>query len=236
MRSSDLSRRLLACALSMSVATQAEPCDPAVPPLPNFFTKSSVEAQLFADERAARGTCTFGRVNSDWRDSAIELAEKTTESDSASLSCNGVCEAMRPKLEPLGREHDLEDLTFQKECQLATSKLPANERERCHRVCVAERRFIAAPAIFARTLRALEATLLQRSTPPLKLSEVRKSLTSSGYGAPPSSISLSEVTDAKGTKHVRAEGWVFPGGPHLRLETTQVGAGCGHSMWGIAPW
>lgn len=225
-------RRLILATLVVAAPSVAEPCDPAATPPPVFAASGTVEDDLFADERAARGTCTVAAERPDFRDSPVEVSEKQAR---VFVQCDGVCEPMRSKLAPLDSAHDLEDLTFQKECRDATAKLPEKARAPCLRVCVAERRFFAAPAIFGRTVRALESTLPSQPGGGLKLADVRKAARNSGFGPLPSNVTLDEVTD-RGPRRVRATGWVRPGGAALRLQTNLLGSGCGQSAWGIERW
>ncbi len=208
-------------------------CDPHGVDLPEFFAPSvPIEHELFPDELAARGTCfPPGRSIPLGSDVSTLLVNAEREAVDA---CDGVCEPMRKRLVTLGEDHDLEDTTFQKECGAAASGLPAAVKDPCLRVCVVERRRASARLIFLRTVRALDLSLPWRK--PTRLgTEVREWLKRERVAAPPSPIRL-EVSGPEHQRSVRAEGWLYPGGPRLRLETRLVAAGCGLTQWGIARW
>ncbi|MER2561211.1 MAG: hypothetical protein ABTQ32_10845 [Myxococcaceae bacterium] len=222
----------LVCLVSLRAA--AQPCDPhGVMPPPFPEAEVPIELELFKDEVAARGVCTSEagvvRFNDDVR-SMLEASEQ----QSASLRCSGVCEPMHKKLSPLGETHDLEDLTFQKECGAAMSALTAEARPGCLRVCVVERRRMAAKAVWARTLRVLDRTQPYQGNA-FDPKGAMAWLKAQGWGAPPSSIRF-EAVGQKAERHVRAEGWLYPGGRRLRLKTAQMSAGCGLMAWGVTTW
>lgn len=217
---------------SISFAQEGR-CDPHGVDLPEFQDLSvPIEHELFPDELAARGRCVSpGRSSPIRPDVSTLLVNAEREAVDA---CDGVCEPMRKRLVTLGEDHDLEDPTFQKECGAATSGLPAAVKDPCLRVCVVERRRASARLIFLRTVRALD--LSQPWRKPTRLgAEVREWLKRERVVAPPSSIRF-EVSGPETQRSVRAEGWLYPGGPRLRLETRLVGAGCGLTAWGIVRW
>ncbi len=209
-------------------------CDPAGVQPPWFDeTEVPIELELFKDEVASRGVCTSESGVVRFNDQVQSMLE-ASEQQSASLRCSGVCEPMHQKLSPLGETHDLEDRTFQKECSAATSALPVDARSGCQRVCVVERRRLSAKAVWARTLRLLERTLPYQGHA-FDLKAAKATLKEQGWGAPPSSIRF-DVVGENATRHVRAEGWLYPGGRQLRLKTAQLSAGCGLVAWGVTTW
>lgn len=217
---------------SVSFAQQGH-CDPVGVSLPEFVAPSvPIERELFPDELAARGTCFFANQSSPIRpDISTLLVNAEREAVDA---CDGVCEPMRKRLVTLGEDHDFEDATFQKECRAATSGLPAAAKDPCLRVCVVDRRRASARLIFLRTVRALDLALPGRK-PTRGGTDVREWLKRERVTAPPASIRF-EVSGPENQRSVRAEGWLYPGGPRLRLETRLVGAGCGFTQWGIVRW
>ena len=209
-------------------------CDPAGVQPPWFDeTEVPIELELFKDEVAARGVCTSESGVVRFNDQVQSMLE-ASQQQSASLRCSGVCEPMHQKLSPLGEAHDLEDLTFQKECGAASSAVPADARPVCLRVCVIERRRMAAKAVWARTLRLLERTQPHQGFA-FDPKAAAAALKFDGLSTPPSSIRFSVVGRDR-DRHVRAEGWLYPGGRQLRLKTAQQWAGCGLMAWGVTTW
>lgn len=212
---------------------QEDRCDPQGVELPVFLALSvPIERELFPDELAARGTCSPPTQGSPF---PTDLSTLLANAERGAVdACDGVCEPMRKRLVTLGEDHDLEDTTFQKECGAATSGLPAAVKDPCLRVCVVERRRASARIVFLRTVRALDLSLPWRK--PTRLgTDVRDWLKREQVAAPPSSIRL-EVSGPESQRSVRAEGWLYPGGPRLRLVTQALSAGCGLTQWGIARW
>lgn len=220
--------RLASLVCLVSLRAIGQQCDPAgiVPP-PFSEAEVPIELELFKDELAARGVCA-AQAGGDQYARGYDVLLRTVERQSVELRCNGLCEPMRQKLVPLDEAHDLEDLTFQKECRAATKGLPAP----CLRVCVVERRRVGARAVFGRTRRMLELSMPYQR-PPLDPKNPRPAL--NGALPAPSSIRL-EVVGEKDERHVRADGWLYPGGPRLRLQTTLMSAGCGQMAWGVTTW
>lgn len=216
----------LVCLLSLRAFAQR--CDPSgVMPPPFPQTEVPIELELFKDELAARGVCPALYASED-SSRGYDVLLQTAEKQSRDLHCNGVCEPMRAKLAPFDEAHDLEDLTFQKECRAATKGLPSP----CLRVCVVERRRLGARAVFGRTRRMLELSLPYRGQP-LDPKNPRAAL--KGAQPAPSSIQF-DVVGEKNERHVRADGWLYPGGPRLRLQTALMSAGCGQMAWAVTPW
>lgn len=218
----------LAGLLSLLSLPALAQCDPAGVVPPEFpQTEVPIERELFKDELAARGVCPVLPVRQDFSNGSDVLLQ-TALQHSLDLRCDGVCEPMRAKLAPFDEAHDLEDLTFQKECRAATKGLPAP----CLRVCVVERRRLGARAVFGRTRRMLELALPYQAKP-LDPAHPRPAL--NGAQPAPSSIRF-DVVGEKSERHVRADGWLYPGGPRLRLQTALMSAGCGHMAWGLTTW
>lgn len=230
-RSTVLFVTVLSVFVSMPVLAQ---CDPAGVRRPWFpAALAPIEHELFKNELAARGLCARSSANASIGDQPQALLEEV-EREAAGPRCDGVCEPMRQKLAPLGEAHDLEDLTFQKECSAAAASLPKEAQPSCLRVCVVERRRLGAKAVWARLVRLLERSLPDQARG-LALSSVRAALRQQGLGVPPSSIRL-EVGGDEAEPHVRAEGWLYPGGPRVRLRTALMSAGCGLMAWGVTTW
>lgn len=225
--------RLVSSASLLVAAAAVAQCDPSGVPFPRPPGEIPIENELFKDELAARGTCRVESVPGLGVDELRDLIDSVSQ-ESSRTTCTGVCEPMRKKLVPLGEAHDLEDLTFQRECGVATAGLPPAAREPCLRVCVVERRRVGAKAVWARTVR-----LLQRAFPhaeaPGDPAAAREVLSQQRLGVPPSSIRVEAMTQEK-DRPVRAEGWLYPGGGLLRLRTSLMSAGCGASAWGVRSW
>lgn len=222
--------RLVSLVCLVSLRALAQQCDPHGVMPPQFpEAEVPIELELFKDELAARGQCSPGAPGSPYETDLQKLLEDARR-QSADLRCSGVCEPMRKKLTPLDEAHDLEDATFQKECRVATKGLA----EPCLRVCVVERRRLGARAVFGRARRMLELAMPYQR-PPLDPKNPQATLKPLGAGAPPSSIRF-DVVGEKNERHVRADGWLYPGGPRLRLQSALMSAGCGHMAWGVTTW
>jgi hypothetical protein len=211
----------------------AQQCDPRGPVQPEFRGLSvPLDRELFPDELAARGVCSAPTPSTSFQtDLATLLANAERE---GTIACDGACEPMRKRLVPLDDNHDLEDTTFQKECATASSGLRGSLKDTCLRVCVVERRRASAPITFLRTVRVLDLTLPWRRPTGLD-TDIRKWLGQQRVAGPPSTIRF-EVSGPDDERSVRADGWLYPGGPRLRLVTQLAGAGCGRSAWGIVRW
>lgn len=215
----------IGCFVALRAFGQCDPAGVVPPPFPE--AEVPIELELFKDELAARGVCGALYATEQYA-RGYEVLLRTAERQSLDLRCNGVCEPMRQKLGPLDETHDLEDLTFQKECRAATKGLPAP----CLRVCVVERRRVGARAVFGRTQRMLELSLPYRGQP-LDPKNPRAAL--NGAQPAPSSVRF-DVVGEKNERHVRADGWLYPGGPRVRLQTALMSAGCGQQAWGVTTW
>lgn len=215
--------------------TVGQPCDPHGIGSPSYtFGEVPIELELFPDEVALRGRCSPA-AEAAWPprgDYARELSESAAKREREWI-CDGVCEPMRQRLPAFVEDHDLEDATFEAECKSATAVLRADLRGSCLRVCVVERRRLSAPIVYARTLRAMDAVLAGRTMgAPQALGAY---LATNHLGAPPSSIRFA-YEDVQGHVRVTAEGWLYPGGPLLRLRTQELDGGCGTKGVGVARW
>jgi hypothetical protein len=189
--------------VSVSLRAFAQMCDPSEPPPVIPPAEIPISFELFKDELTARGKCTSGQGT---------LVDGTE--DQRSLRCDGVCQPMRQRLAPLDGAHDLEDQTFQNECEAAILAVPKPSQPNCLQVCIVERRRTAAKLVFDRTLRVLNRKL-GGSQPPFDTKTLGPTFVG-GSGSPPSSIRFRVLTLGSG---VVAEGSLYPGGPRLRVST-----------------
>lgn len=202
--------------VSVSLRAFAQMCDPPNPPPITPPAEIPISLELFQDELSARGKCTSGQGT------VVDGTE-----DQRSLRCDGVCQPMRQSLAPLDEAHDLEDQTFQNECEAAIRAVPKQSQPNCLQVCIVERRRTAAKMVFDRTIRVLYRTL--GGSPPFDTKMLGPTLVK-GPGSPPSSIRFRVVTLIG--PGVVAEGSLYPGGPRLRLSTREHAC----RTWAVGRW
>jgi hypothetical protein len=233
---------LVGCAPTLSVTAHSpeRTCDPKGPE--PFFglvaQEKPVQETLSESQNAARGTCS----DASKREPGPQMTEgflATIDQDPASLfQCNGVCEPMRARLSIISEQHDLSEVTVQRECTSAVAVVAKKVRGVCQEVCVAERWRGVGRKNYARTLRALLQLVPDQQLPTPRArsqEELEQILKASGISKPmpPIAFRFEATAATAGMTLPIAEGLLFPGGPVVHLRIAKVDEGCGLSHWGI---